>query len=116
MDEVKAMISLCGIDCARCRAYKATQAGDEGGLAKVAGEWSTGEMNFEASDVVCDGCHGPRVFRWCRECPTRACAAGNGLLNCAGCVSYPCDQLSEAWGKMGESRAEAKANLDGYRG
>ena len=33
-------ISYCGLDCAACPAYIATQAGDQEGLKKTAETWS----------------------------------------------------------------------------
>ncbi len=57
-------IGYCGIKCDECPAYLATKEDDASKLAEVAKQWSSDEMAFTAEDVVCDGCQGPRVFKW----------------------------------------------------
>jgi hypothetical protein len=116
MTEKKGYIVFCGIDCSECPAYKATKEDDTERLAELAEQWSTPEMRFEAGDLVCDGCHGPRTFRWCGECPVRLCGIERGLENCAQCEDYPCGKLEEAWRQMGEAAAVQRANLERFRG
>ncbi len=108
----KNLITPCGIYCRECPAYGATRAGDPSKLAEVAAQWSTDEMKFGADNVVCDGCHGPRTYKWCMECPTRACSLEKGYRTCAECGDYPCDKLNEAWKMRGDEGVKVKANLD----
>jgi len=110
------LIVFCGLDCTECPAYNATKEDDAERLVELAKQWSTLEMRFEAGDLFCDGCHGPRTFKWCGECPIRLCGLELGLENCAQCGDYPCEKLEEAWGRVGDGAAAQRANLEGLRG
>lgn len=94
MDE---MIAYCGLDCAECKAFKATQAKDSEWKKQLAKEWSDGlKDNFKPEDIDCDGCTSDRISGWCRKiCNIRPCAAGRKLETCAHCSDYPCDRLKE---------------------
>lgn len=115
-DMEEKLISVCGIDCGECPARIATMEDDVAKLAEVAKQWTTDDMPLNAEDVVCDSCHGPRLFKWCTQCPTRACAVEKGNHTCADCEEYPCDKLNESWKMLGESAETFKANLDEIRG
>lgn len=117
MVDVDSMIVFCGLDCSECPAYIATQENDAARLAELAKKWSnSGFGTFTPQDIVCDGCHGPRLMKWCRECTIRECSLDRGFRTCAECEEYPCDTLSEIWDKFGDAGAASKANLDGLRG
>jgi hypothetical protein len=109
-----AMIAFCGLDCAECPAYAATQSGDEEALVKVAAQWSEEYSgNLTVDDVRCNGCHateGPWMSH-CSECKIRACGVEKSLANCAHCDEYACGKLTEFFGFA----PEAKATLDGIR-
>jgi len=92
------MIAFCGLDCAACEAYQATQSGDEAAKQAVVEKWRT-EFNhpdMTLADVVCDGCPGTgRLVPYCHECPIRACAVARGVANCAACEEYEtCEKLN----------------------
>ena len=108
-------IGHCGIDCGGCPAYIATKENDASKMAEVAEKWSSEEMPLTAEDMVCDGCQGPRVFKWANECPPRLCGVEKGLNTCADCAEYSCEKLEAAWKMMGDSGEAAKKNLDGLR-
>jgi hypothetical protein len=108
------LIAACGLDCSKCEAYLATQAGDLLALEAVAEKWRT-EYNapaISADNILCDGCMaGGRIIGHCSECKIRLCALERGLENCAACPDYACEQLS-AFFKM---VPHAKLNLDSLR-
>ena len=92
------MLAFCGLDCAECPAYIATQANDEEARKKTAEKWSKeyGPV-FTAEDCICDGClpvPGGRIGTYCGDCPMRTCNIQKGLAHCAQCGDYPCDNLS----------------------
>jgi hypothetical protein len=108
------MIAACGLDCAQCEAYTATQANDLLTLERVAEKW-TREFNapgLTAENVQCDGCmtEGRKVGH-CAECGMRLCAIERGLPNCAACPDYACEQLIAFF----QAVPQAKANLDALR-
>ncbi len=93
------MIAVCGIDCAACEAYLATQADDESAKERVAAKWRKdyNAPNIDAAYVTCDGClaFDGRLGGHCPECEIRACGVGRGLPNCAHCPDYnTCDKLA----------------------
>lgn len=70
----------CGLYCAACPSYLATQIGDfkELGLAE------------------CKGCKSHTVTgEWCKDCPLKKCAQKKGLEFCSECDEYPCDALEK---------------------
>lgn len=107
------MIAFCGLDCAQCEAYKATQANDDAAKLAVARKW---EKEFhipkvELSDVTCDGCttFGKRLSGYCTQCKVRECAVAKGVVNCAYCTEYAsCTTLNGFLANV----PVAKANLD----
>jgi len=109
------MIAYCGLDCAACGAYIATQADDreaqERVLAKWRVEYNHPDMTLEW--VICDGCIavGGRLSTHCGECAIRACAMEKGVDTCGHCVDYACDKVS---GLLNAVPA-ARATLDAIR-
>jgi hypothetical protein len=84
---VKKMIAFCGLDCAQCEAYKATQAKDEAAKLEILARWQAdfGGPDMTLDKVTCDGCSSERVGGYCAECPVRVCAMAKGFKNCAYC-------------------------------
>jgi hypothetical protein len=107
------MIAYCGLDCAGCKAYIATQANDSKALAQVAEEWSKAfGATLTADSVICDGCTADgRKIGHCAECEIRACAVERGVANCAHCEDYGCEKLSAFLAQA----PNAKANLESIR-
>jgi len=111
---VEKMIAFCGITCAECPAYIATQKNDDNERKKVAEMWSkelSSGINLE--DINCDGClqDEGRLFSYCRECPIKKCAQEKGLKNCAYCDEYPCERLN----KILDFVPDAKLTLEEIR-
>ncbi len=107
------IIAYCGLNCAECPAYIATQSGDTIALEKLTAEWSTPGYPVTADDLLCDGCpsHSGRLFKFCRDCGIRECGVKKKVENCAACDEYPCGRLEKHF-KMSP---ESKKRLDGMR-
>ena len=87
------LIAVCGLDCARCAAYRATRANDDRLRAATAVEWSSRYgVNVTPDEVVCDGCRtGGRKLGYCANiCELRKCAIRRGVETCAACTDHPC--------------------------
>jgi hypothetical protein len=108
------LIAACGLDCAKCEAYIATQANDRAALEQVTAKWRL-EYNapgITADNILCDGCMaGGRVIGHCSECKIRLCAVERGFDTCAACPDYACGQLTDFFKMV----PQAKTNLDGLR-
>lgn len=110
------LIAFCGLDCAKCEAYLATQANDEGAKERVAAKWREeySAPNITAAYVTCDGCTDQRgrPGGHCLECDIRACGLEHQVANCAHCAEYDtCGKLKRFFGFV----PDAKARLDEVR-
>jgi predicted nucleic acid binding AN1-type Zn finger protein len=108
------LIAACGLDCAKCDAFIATQANDQAALEKLAEKWRVDyhSPDITAANLLCDGCMaGGRTIGYCKECKIRACAQERGLENCAACPDYACENLTAFWANA----PQAKANLEALR-
>jgi hypothetical protein len=108
------LIAACGLDCAQCEAYQATQAHDLLALEAVAEKWSKqyNAPGMTAESILCDGCmlEGRKIGH-CAECQIRGCVAARGLQNCAACPEYACQLLSAFLQPI----PQARTNLDSLR-
>ncbi|MFW9793501.1 MAG: DUF3795 domain-containing protein, partial [Candidatus Thorarchaeota archaeon] len=91
------IVAPCGIVCNACQAYLATQSNDSEKLQEVAELWSSEDEQYEANDLICDGCFSNRLHVYCAQCEVRNCAMEKGLSLCSLCSLYPCDRLNDAW-------------------
>ena len=84
------MIAYCGLDCAECGAYKATQNNDQALREKVAAEWTVAHnFNFTPDMINCTSCKGDGIkIMHCQECEMRKCASGKGVVNCGACDEF----------------------------
>ena len=84
------LIAYCGLDCAECDAYKATQNNDQALREKTAVEW-TKKFNFAFTPgmIICSPCrdNGTKMG-YCSECEIRKCASGKGVINCGACSEF----------------------------
>lgn len=113
----KTIIAFCGLNCAECEAYKATQANDEAWKERVAAQWREqfNAPGIDVAAVTCDGClaFDGRLGSHCGECDIRACGIERGVANCAACADYAgCEKLAGFF----QFAPEAKATLDALRG
>ncbi len=112
---MNSLIAFCGLDCAKCEAYVATQAKDEVAqqrlLAKWRQEYNSPDMPIAA--VICDGCTSSgRLGGYCSECPVRACGVSRQVSNCAYCADYAsCEKLAHFF----TLAPQAKTTLDEIR-
>jgi predicted nucleic acid binding AN1-type Zn finger protein len=109
------MIAYCGLDCAQCPAYVATQADDREALGRTAAMWRE-QLNapeITADSIVCDGCMTDgRLNGYCSICEIRACTLERGMETCASCAEYDgCGKLAA----FHEHSPEAKATLNRMR-
>jgi hypothetical protein len=108
------LIAYCGLDCAACPAYQATQANDITALEKVVELW---ESEYHATgltpqNVMCDGCTtNQRMVGHCSVCKIRSCGVAHGVSSCAACPEYACEEL-EGFFKMVPA---ARVNLESLR-
>ena len=108
------LIAACGLDCAQCEAYIATQANDLLTLERVAEKWikEYNAIGLTAENVQCDGCMtAGRKIGHCAECKMRLCALERNLPNCAACPDYACETLTVFFQRV----PTAKATLDALR-
>jgi hypothetical protein len=111
MDKI---IAFCGLDCAECPGFIATQKNDANERKKVAELWNKEyKTNLKPEDINCLGCitETDQVFNYCKVCEIRKCGKGKKIKNCAYCVDYPCDLLN----KFLTQSPKAKANLEEVR-
>jgi hypothetical protein len=94
------MIAYCGIDCAKCPAYRLPRLGEKLRLKRLF-QWllKRGMKQKPAGDVVCDGCTtiDARCVNHCLTCPVRCCAMERGMVNCAHCPDFGCERLRGIW-------------------
>jgi len=93
------LIAFCGLDCAKCEAYLATQANDQAAQERVLAKWRQefNAPNMTLADVTCDGClaFDGRLGGYCGQCPIRACGVERMVANCAYCADYVgCEKLA----------------------
>jgi len=101
------MIAYCGIDCAVCPAFVATQNDDHQARAETAADWSKMfKAEIKPEDVNCDGCQSrsQRLFKYCAVCAIRKCAQDKALTTCAPCPDYPCSELDNIHKMVPEAR------------
>jgi hypothetical protein len=104
------IVAYCGLVCTECPAYKATQEDDNGARAKVAEAWSKQfKHNFKTEDINCNGCLAVGEIQFSYLCNIRRCGVDRKVLNCAYCVEYPCDKLSNFLTEVPEARAKLEA-------
>jgi len=108
------LIAACGLDCAQCESYQATQSNDLLKLEAIVEKWSK-EYNargLTVENIQCDGCmQTGRKIGHCTECQIRLCAIERGLSNCAVCPDYGCEKLQAFWKLV----PLAKENLEAIR-
>ncbi|KXH75909.1 MAG: hypothetical protein AM326_08340 [Candidatus Thorarchaeota archaeon SMTZ-45] len=110
------MIAPCGIDCSECPAYIGTQTNNMEQLEETAKKWSDESHQYDALDLICDGCSSERLHVFCLECRVRLCAEEKGCRVCSLCSDYPCDILEEVWSLFtGQSISGLKLALEQER-
>ena len=110
---MKKMIAYCGLDCAICPTYLATQKDDDNMRQQLIDEWKkNNKVDLKLEDVNCDGCkNGGRILFFCRHCRVKKCGDKKKVENCAYCEEYVCRVLKK---EFNSSLPETigKENLD----
>ncbi|MDD2594435.1 MAG: DUF3795 domain-containing protein [Bacteroidales bacterium] len=82
------MIAICGLDCEKCDAYKATVANDDELRKQVAKLWSQyNNCEILPEHINCEGCRtcGKKTVFCDRMCEIRKCAIRKGHETCGQC-------------------------------
>ena len=90
------LVAPCGLNCAICDTFLATQADNDDLRQQVADKWSAlFHYTFHKDDINCDGClSGGRMSIYCGTmCEIKPCAISKGLVDCKDCPDYLCDKL-----------------------
>jgi hypothetical protein len=106
-------IAYCGLDCAMCDAFIATQTNDFERKKQIAEQW-TRQLNveFKPEDIECRGCMSSKISGWCTTiCKIRPCAETKKVKTCAHCSDYPCDKVKEFL----SNEPQATSNLEQIR-
>jgi hypothetical protein len=93
---METLIAACGLDCAKCESFQATQSNDLLMLEAIVEKWSRqyNASGLTVENIQCDGCMTTgRKTGHCSECQIRQCAIERGLANCAACPDYACEKL-----------------------
>ena len=102
------MIAYCGLDCAKCEAYKATINNDDALRKKVAVHWSElNNVTITPEMINCLGCRTEGVKTpYCESlCPIRKCALKKEYETCGDCDScLKCEKVSMIIGNNEEAR------------
>jgi hypothetical protein len=112
------MIACCGLVCASCPTYLATQNDDDDARAKTADLYSKRfGFSLTPEDINCDGClsSGGRLIGYCQACAIRKCCSVKGLANCMACAEQPCDHLRKFHAFSPEARAGFQKHMKQQR-
>jgi len=111
MDKI---IAFCGLDCAECPAFIATQKNDDNERKKVAELWNKDyKTNLKPEAINCLGCitESGSIFNYCQVCEIRKCGKERKVKNCGYCSDYPCELLNKFLVQV----PKAKVNLETVR-
>ncbi|MBR6439549.1 MAG: DUF3795 domain-containing protein [Bacteroidales bacterium] len=105
------LIAFCGLGCAKCDAYIATQNNDDALREKTAKLWSKlNNVQILPEQINCDGCraNGRKTFFCDKLCPIRQCALQKGVETCGECPEMEnCSKIAV----VHANNEEAKKNL-----
>ena len=89
------VISVCGLNCAKCDIYQASHGNEI--LRDEIIEWFKKERNetVKPDQIKCAGCRGPIDRHWSPDCKMMLCARDRGLQFCFECEDFPCTYVNE---------------------
>ena len=108
------MIAPCGLDCAKCEAYLATQDNDMEKLKAIAKKWSDEfKVPVQAEHIICDGCNGRGRLAYNAQelCKIRKCTQVKSIENCGKCEDSYCELLTPIF----EHEPQAKQRLENLK-
>ena len=105
----KKLISVCGLDCTKCKIYLAQY---NPGLAnKLVTTFTNFWDNVKPEDFHCSSCKGELSNCWTKECWIRDCCINDKALEfCYQCVDFPCIGL-EKWANQNKRYKSGLNNL-----
>jgi len=91
----KWIISVCGLNCAKCDIYHASHGNEK--LRNEIVEWFKKERNkiVRPEQVTCEGCRGALETHWSSDCKMMLCATKKGFEYCFQCKDFPCTIVNE---------------------
>ncbi|MDH5450717.1 MAG: DUF3795 domain-containing protein [Candidatus Bathyarchaeota archaeon] len=91
----KWLISVCGLNCAKCDIRQAYHGNEN--LRDEIIDWFRKERNepIKPEQIRCDGCRAPLDVHWSPECRIMLCARKKGLRYCFQCEDFPCSILDD---------------------
>ena len=105
------LIAFCGLNCAKCDAYIATQNNDDALREKTAKLWSDlNNVQILPEQINCDACraNGRKTVFCDKLCPIRQCAMQKGVDTCGDCPEMEqCPKIA----MVHANNEEAKRNL-----
>jgi hypothetical protein len=106
-------LAYCGLDCAACPAFHASERLTVDARQAVADKWNVEFGGTHAvADIDCVGCTAEgRHAPYCTVCEIRLCGAEKAVATCAECADYDCAKLAGFLAGV----PEAKANLEARR-
>jgi len=110
VEKMGQIIAICGLVCADCPAFIATEKDDDEEKKRIAEVWSTSDYPLEPGDINCDGCLAVRgsAISFCEDCDVRQCGVEKGVENYAYCEGYPSERLDKIFNKSPEAKATLK--------
>ncbi len=108
------MIAYCGLDCAKCPTFLATQKDDDAAREKTVALYAEKfGMKLQKVDINCEGClsEGGKHIGYCQVCEIRHCCMNKGLEHCVLCPEQPCDHLR----RFHEFSPEARASFEALK-
>jgi hypothetical protein len=101
------IIAFCGLNCADCPTFKATQSDDDEERKRVAEMWSKEYgAAIKPEDINCNGCisqDGRHIDYW-NTCEIRKCGQQKAVENCAYCDEFACEKLEKFFGMVPQAR------------
>ncbi|MFC2027657.1 DUF3795 domain-containing protein [Chloroflexota bacterium] len=95
---MSAIMAFCGVRCDECDTYIATKSDDNTKKQEIANRWSRQfNTEFKPEQMNCVGCKsesGP-LFFYCNMCQLKQCDQQKGVLTCAHCGDYGCENLEQ---------------------
>ena len=83
------MLAYCGLYCEQCSSRVAVAERDPAHLEPFIEKYK--KERPELADWDCGGCKGRNI---CGPCKIKDCASAKGVVSCAECDSFPCDDVS----------------------
>ena len=112
------MIAYCGINCAECHIYLATQKDDDNLRKQAINIYELEKFDLKLKDINCTGCKSAGLkYFGCQKCKIRECAEEKKYKNCAYCEHYVCSILNGLYDQLHSFPPEsnAKKTLDEIR-